>query len=54
MGIFAKMHVRKNLRFVNREDAFHALQFEEESAFDEKIHAVAAVQQDTFVFDRQR
>src|SRR5689334_1196114 len=47
-----QLQVGKQLGFMDSEDAFNALQFEDYSILDNQIKPVAAIKRDTFVNDR--
>jgi hypothetical protein len=50
---FRQSHVRKNLRLMNREQSFDALDFHNEVATYEQIDSITAIEQYLFVANRQ-
>jgi len=46
--------VRQHLRFVDRQDSVDGLQLQQQPGIHDKVEAIAAVERDAFVLDRQR
>lgn len=49
----AQSEIRQKLRAVNREDPFNAFDLDDETLFDDEIHAVRGVKLNAFVHDWQ-